>query len=266
MTRFRHIFFCATSWVLTTIALAMPMVCASAQTKSEAAKRHIPNLPNYDRRPMHFGFLVGLNYLDYHVDNTGVATEANMSVPRYAEVLDLTPGINLAIVNDWRLCENLNLRLLPGISFGQRELSYRSDERYIDWDKIEQGGDKYVTFEMEKVILKSTYLDLPILLKYSAYRLGNIKPYVVGGTSLRYDLAKDKGSYVKTKPFGAYADFGAGMDFYLPYFRFSMELRASFGLSNIYADRQSAEPESTIYYQAISGLKSRWFGLSFYFE
>ncbi len=241
-------------------ALASP---GHAQIITEARERHLPNLPTFDRRRIHFGFLVGFNMLDFHVDNTGLATEENLYTPLFADVLSLSMGINLGIVNDIRLCDFLNLRLLPGISFGQRELTY-TVAPYIDTSTGLLTTEPPIM--LEKVVMKSTFIDLPILLKYSAFRYRNVKPYLVTGTSFRFDLAKDKDCPVKTKTFDTYIDAGAGFDFYLPYFRLSVELRASFGLSNVFDPSASFEPEDEPYRQAIDQLQSRWYGLTFYFE
>lgn len=238
---------------------------ASGQKESEAAKRNIPNLPNFDQQRLHFGFLVGLNFLDYHVDNTGLATEANAYIPRYADVVNLTPGLNLAMVTDLRLHENLNLRALPGISFGQRELTY-TPNLLIATPEALAAASGNARLDMETVKIRTTYLDLPILLKFSAFRINNIKPYIVGGSTMRYDLARDKHSHLKTSSFDVFVDGGTGFDFYLPYFRLSIELRASIGMLNTYAKQQPPNVESYPYQQTLSGLHSRWYGLSFYFE
>ncbi len=232
-------------------ALCMCAQVLDAQVITDARKRHLCNLPTFDRQRLHFGFLIGFNCLDFHIDNSGARTAENGYVARYADVLSLQPGMNLGIVNDLLLVDCLNLRVLPGISFGERIVDY-----------IDERGELIG----ESAKTKSTFLDLPILLKYSAFRLNDIKPFVVGGTSLRYDLAKDKTSYLKTRPFDVYADLGAGFDFYLTYFRLSVELRASIGLRDVYSSKQSDEQDSVPYWQAISGMRSRWYGITFYFE
>ena len=52
------------------------------------------------------------------------------SVPfLYADVSKVQPGFQVSIVSDLRLADNLNLRFLPGISFGAREIVF-----YVDPD------------------------------------------------------------------------------------------------------------------------------------
>lgn len=212
----------------------------------------VPNLPGYDRKPIHFGFLLGINFLDYHVYNTGLRTFENNGMARYAEVTQLDVGLTLGIVTDFRICENLNFRILPGISFGQRHLLF-VDEQGQPIDEV-------------PLKIKSTFIESPFLLKYGAKRLKNVRPFVVGGFTPRFDLAKDKQDHLNMRSLDVYADAGAGLDFYLTYFRFSVELRYDIGLTNVYDSTVSDVEEDIPYQQAIRKLKSRWWGITLYFE
>ncbi len=236
------------------VAASAPVRLAAQYTSALdiATVRGVPNLPTFDKRAVHFGFLLGLNFLDYHVYNSGLRTFENGGVARFAEVTTLDPGLVLGIVTDFRLCENLNLRVLPGISFGQRNLLFVDE----DGNRV---GDAPVK-------IKSTFVECPFLLKYGAKRLHNVRPFIVGGATPRYDLAKDKQEHLRTRSLDIYANAGAGMDFYLTYFRFSVELRCDFGLTNIYDTRLSEDIEDIPYQQALRRLKSRWWGVVFYFE
>lgn len=221
------------------------------QVITDANRRGLPNLPAFDQRRIHFGFLIGLNALDFHIYNTGLRTDENGQIARFGEIIHLNPGINLGIVTDLRLTDHLNLRALPGVGFGERDITF-----------IDEHGKKLG----DPLKIKSTFVEVPLLAKYGANRLKNVKPYVVAGTTPRFDLAKDKQDHLLLRSLDAYVDAGAGMDFYLPYFRFSIELRGSIGLTNVYDDTPSSEYEDIPYQQAIKRLKSRMICLTFYFE
>lgn len=228
---------------------------ALAQYSSAAevtTAKGIPNLPRFDKRPVHFGFLLGFNVLDYHVYNTGLRTYENGGMARYAEVTELKPGLVLGIVTDFRLRDNLSFRVLPGISFGQRNLLY-----------VDEYGNP---IDEDPLLIKSTFVECPHLFKYAAKRLKNVRPFIVGGVTPRFDLAKDKQSHLNMRSLDIYADAGAGMDFYLTYFRLSIELRCDMGLTNVYDSKTSEDLEDIPYQQAIHKLKSRWWGFVFYFE
>ena len=94
----------------------------------------------------------------------------------------------------------------------------------------------------------------------------NAKPYLITGINTRYDLAKDKQDRLMLKSLDYYWDIGAGMDFYLNYFRLSVEIRGSIGFNNVHNAKGTGELLDRPYSQAIDKLKSRWVGLTFYFE
>lgn len=215
-------------------------------------KKGAANLRSFDEKPLHFGFLLGLNTMDFRVYNSGVANSENNNMPVYAEVLDLQPGINIGIVSNLRLRKYLDLRFLPGISFGQRDLAYiTGDGNSVDDTPLQ---------------IKSTFLEFPLLLKYSSARQMNFKPYLVGGINERIDLAKSKKDKVVLEPFDTYLELGVGIDMYLTYFRFSTEIKASHGLFNVHDSKGTGEAADVIYNQAIDKLTSNIFHLTFYFE
>lgn len=219
-------------------------------------KKKIANLRSFDEKPLHFGFLIGMNTMDFQVFNTGKPIGENGETLR-ADVVNLRPGLNIGIVSSYRLRPNLHLRFLPGISFGQRDLVYYA-ENYPD--------DEKEKIESNPLQIKSTFLEFPLMIKYSALRMHNAKPYLVGGFNARYDLAKDVQDGLLLKSLDGYMEFGAGFDFYMTFFRLSVELKASIGLANMLNPEGTGDLLDQKYTDALSGLKSRIFHLTFYFE
>jgi hypothetical protein len=205
------------------------------------------NLSGYDNKKLHFGFTVGLNTMDLGI-------KRSMRNDLIVDETMVEPGFQVSIVSDLRLNENFNLRFLPGISFGQRILSFYN-------------SDSVLNTEMK---IESSYLDFPLLVKYRAERLNNIRPYLIGGLNYRYDMAAKKGYdentqvYVRLKPSDLYFEFGFGMDYYLTYFKFSTELRLGVGMFNVLVD-QAAQGHAE-YVQAIDRLNSYIVMICFHFE
>ena len=118
--------------------------------------------------------------------------------------------------------------------------------------------------------LESSFLEFPLLLKLKGDRLNNVRPYVIGGFNYRYDLAAkkdfddEKPVYIRIKKPDLYYELGAGLDFYLPYFKLSVELKMSNGLSDILVKEVS--PKYPEYVNAIEKMKSQIWVLSFHFE
>lgn len=205
----------------------------------------------YDEKLLHFGFTVGFNSMDFQITPS---QEFLKSDSLYPEVTQLNPGINIQIVTNLRVNRYLDLRFLPGVSFGQRVINYYKNEvQYPIPQKLE-----------------SSFLEFPLLLKYKGERLNNIRPYVIGGLNFRYDLAgkkefdDEKPVYIRVKRPDLYYELGAGFDFYLTYFKLSIELKMSNGLGNVLVNE--ASPGHTEYFNAIDRMKSQLWILSFHFE
>ncbi|WP_291856175.1 outer membrane beta-barrel protein [Marinilabilia sp.] len=213
-------------------------------------KKKVPNLPAFDYKPLHFGFLIGLNSMDFKVRHKLPADRPDGLENRYAEVVSLNPGVNIGIVSSLRLNKNLNLRFLPGISFGQRDLLY-----------IQDGEQDQAPLE-----IKSTFLEFPLLIKFSGDRMTNFKPYLIGGINPRIDLAKTENDGLSLKSNDLYLELGTGVDMYLNYFRLSTEIKISVGLRNVLNPGGTGEPEDVFYTDVLDRLSSRLFVFSFYFE
>lgn len=223
----------------------------SLMSQKMPSKRNVPNLPGFDDRVLHFGFLLGFNTMDFRVYNNGLANDLNGQNPLYAEVVHLQPGINIGIVTDLKVHKYFNIRFLPGISFGQRDLYF-----------IHQDG-----IEVETPIqLKSTFLEFPLLVKYSAMRAGNFKPYLVAGVNGRIDLARSKQEKMVLKTYDLCYEAGVGIDFYLNYFRLSTEIKGSFGLFDVKGNKTTEDPADMVYGTAIDKLTSNILNFTFYFE
>ena len=172
-----------------------------------------------------------------------------------ADISKLTPGFTVGIVTNLRLTEYLDLRFLPGMSFGDRKLVYN-----IPVIDINDPGNK------EFYSIKSTFLDFPLLIKYKSKRMNNQRPYLIGGVAYRIDISKTgQEDLVRLKPFSSSIEFGMGWDNYLQFFRLSSELKFSFGLSDI-LDVGPKETQLQVYSNAFSRLTSNMFIFSFHFE
>ena len=172
-----------------------------------------------------------------------------------SDVATLVPGFTVGIVSSLRLTRDVTLRFLPGMSFGERKLTYNIPVSDVN----DVAPTQYYS-------IKSTFLDFPLLLKYSAQRINNNRPYIVFGAAYRQDISKTaKEDLVKLKSGGFYAEVGGGWDSYFPFFRFSVEAKFSFGLNNQLGSVPS--PTQRQYYaQSIKNLRSNIFTLSFHFE
>jgi len=251
------------------ILLAILIVFAAFQAFSQ--KQKVNHMTTFDDKLIHFGFSLGVNTLDFgltHFNPIGNNTDFEEFTPVYsgeeritgehfvrADVAQLIPGFTVGIVSSLRLSRDLNLRFLPGLSFGERQLTYN----YPVWDKDYIGSLQYYS-------IKSTFLDFPLLIKYKARRINNDRPYVIFGPAYRQDISRTgKEDLVRLKSGAFYAEVGAGWDHYFTFFRFSVEAKVSLGLNNLLG-APPGENQRQYYTYAIKDLRSNIFTLSFHFE
>lgn len=218
-----------------------------------AQKKYAPvNLGSFDRKQYHFGFLLGFNSADYYVDRkTDPASQDSL--------LSLNTknqsGFNLGIVAALHFNKNISLRFTPTLSFEERVLNY----------VFYAGQDTTDTFEKR---VESTFIDFPLDFKFRTNRLGNVAFYALAGGRYRLDMqsAKDVKNavaseiIVKTDNTDFAVEFGGGVDFFLNYFKFGIELKMAMGVKNLLI------PESTQFSNPIESLRSRTLLISFTFE
>tara|TARA_B100000780_G_scaffold77947_1_gene52796 strand:- start:869 stop:1585 length:717 start_codon:yes stop_codon:yes gene_type:complete len=189
---------------------------------SQSSNTKIINLQNFDQKKIHFGYFVGMNEYDYKLDY--------VINPEKRTLISDQAGINVGLIGDLKLRKNLNLRFEPGLYTNKSEIVFY--DRQIIGKEFERNSDTLRS-------IKSTYIHLPLLLKYSAKRLNNFKPYILGGLSTSFNLSSNQNSpddnnngvfRLKTNTF--YYELGFGIDFYLPYFKFSPSIRGVFSLEN----------------------------------
>lgn len=218
------------------------------------------NLTAFDYKRIHFGFTVGFNMMDL-----GFVRNYEAEDFIYADVSHPLPGFQVAIISDLRLSDNWNLRFLPGISFGSREIYfYEYDPLYGPGSEVSLAGAN------NPVALGPGYLDFPLHFKYRSDRVDNYRPYLVGGLNFRYDMAAKKAfdsesnQYLRFKPADLYVEFGFGVDTYLKYFKFAPEIKIAVGLANIISDE--SRPPYPQFVQSINRATSYIVMLNFHFE
>lgn len=241
-----------------------------AGVTANAQKQKVKFLTTFDDKLIHFGFSLGVNTLDFNLVNYNPIGEnpdftarnwqldpvqiSDSSMVR-SDVGSLVPGFTVGIISNLRITEDLDLRFLPGMSFGERKLTYNIPVNDIN---AYEPADYYS--------IKSTFLDFPLLVKYKGRRINNDRPYVIFGPAYRVDISRTaKEDLVKLKSSGFYGEVGAGWDHYYPFFRFSVEAKFSFGLNDQLGDVPS-QTQRQYYAWSIKNLHSKIFTLSFHFE
>ena len=232
--------------LLATFALGLS--CSYAQS----SRFGVPNLMKYDNKRFHFGFLLGYNQFDFTIRSKADLSEYDSLMVVNTAAMS---GFNLGIVTNLRLGKFFDLRLIPGLSFGDRVVNYTI--LYPDQSRL-----------VTKKNIESVYLDIPLLLKFKSSRMHNVRAYVIGGAQYSLDLisaAKKKNAnpreiVLKLYPNDVQAQVGVGLDIYCTYFKFTTEFKMSFGLMNLLV------AEDNVYASSVHSLKSKMMQISFIFE
>lgn len=232
--------------ILLLLSLTTPLV---AQYQSGVK---VQNLPNFDLRRFHFGFLLSYNTSDFHVKLKPEAPFRDSLM-----VLDhlKQPGFNLGIVASMNINDNMSLRFLPTLSFQERILQYK----FLN----DEGKEKFFQKPVE-----STYLEFPLLMKFRSDRINNFAVYVIGGGKVSIDMATQKDVnqalddevVIKLAKYDYSAEVGGGFDFFLPYFKFGIELKTGIGIPNLLID------DETRFSAPVQSLRSKVWVLTFTFE
>ena len=199
-------------------SLFLSLFFLSVSIYSQKNNTKISNLQNFDQKKLHFGYYVGVNNYNYKLDY--------ILNPEKKTLISDQTGINVGLIGDLKLKKNLNLRFEPGL------YTNKSDIVFYDRQNFTKNSDTLRS-------IKSTYIHLPLLIKYSAKRYNNLKPYVLAGLSTSFNLSSNQNRpednnndvfRLKTNTF--YYELGFGIDFYLQYFKFSPSIRGVFSLKN----------------------------------
>jgi hypothetical protein len=234
-----------------------------------AQQEKVKNEPNHDDKWLHFGFSVGMNTMDFNIRSSAMAVDSGI----YTEVSSLRPGFHVHALSNLRLNDFMDLRFTPGIAFGGiREINY----------VVSNPQSTLINPSDVPVRVESNFIELPLLLKYKSVRLNNFRPFLIGGFNTRIDLAatkktwgrsKKENNLVLVKPLDFYYEIGAGMDFYLQYFKFGIEFKYSVGLRNVlqtsvtkHGEVIVPDPEDAVFTNSIDKLNSRMFMITLHFE
>lgn len=214
-------------------------------------KQKPKNSSTYDDKQLHFGFSMGVNTMDFDIKPSSIAFATDSLFP---EITNLKPGINIQVVIDYRPFKYFDFRFLPGVSFGQRNINFY------------KGG----TLINDQQVLESSFLEFPLLVKAKGTRLNNARPFLLTGLNFKYDLAgkreydDEKPIYLRLHRADLYYEIGAGIDFYLPFFKLTIEAKMENGLRDVLVHEPA--PGYPQYCNAIESMRSQIWVLAFHFE
>lgn len=234
------------------IILLILLSCSQVYAQRVYRAGHILNNQRVDQKRIHFGFTLGVNTMDYGIQNSAKDNYR-------AEQVTFSPSFSVGIVSDLKIQDNYALRFQPGLEFGERTISYANDAD--------------LSTPVLETTTESVVINLPLLFKYRSKRIDNYRPYLIGGVCYKMDvqapshLDVDDNVMISLKPNFFSLEFGFGIDFYLPYFKLATELKLSLGLRDILNHKLDPEnPQADFYTHSINRMNSNVVTFSFHFE
>ncbi len=249
--------------VLRLIAVVLfSVVMFPAEADAQRRFFRFQNRLEHDLRPYHFGFSLGINTMNYAIRpveslREGQGFDYVLPEPDF--------GFHIGIVSNLKLNQYLDLRFIPAISFGDRHLEYYLPDDMAgtgyssDWQRREPHRDQD---------LEVTLLEFPLHLKYKSARMTNTRVYVLGGFKYSHDLASiELGAgeeiLARVARNDIHYEVGVGFDHYFYYFKFSGELKGSFGMFDLL---RPGDDGFERYYNSIDRLNARSIMISLTFE
>ncbi|MBT8253604.1 MAG: PorT family protein [Flavobacteriaceae bacterium] len=214
-------------------------------------KEKIKNNENFDKAFLSWGYFLGINSYDFNFDYN--RNLKDIQVERSA-------GFSVGLIGNMRLSNHIDLRLEPGLFITKRLLHYHPS--YFN-------GLSFNDSDLEREV-RSTYIHLPMLLKFSTKRVNNIKPFIVAGLSTALNLSSNEenpddnsiGEFRSKKNVFFY-ELGFGIDLYLFWFKFTPSVRGIFAINDELV--RDADPNSP-WTGNVASMKTRGLFINFTFQ
>ena len=184
------------------------------------SKEKVINNENFDKKPISYGYYLGFNSYDFNLDYFEDQKDIQVTS---------STGFNVGLLGNLRINDYIDIRLEPGLVISSRILNY--DSSYFNGITFE---DKDLTRE-----IRSTFIHIPLLIKFSTKRINNIKPFVVGGFSTALNLSSQQDNpddnsnrIFRLKKNNLYYELGIGIDVFLEWFKFTPSIRGVFSMKD----------------------------------
>lgn len=199
---------------------------------------------------LRWGYFLGFSNYDFNFDYNNDLRDIYVKT---------SPGFNVGLIGNLRINKYIDIRLEPGLLITTRELHYSSSY----FSGVVKDSDL-----LREV--KSTYIHIPLLVKFSTKRINNFKPFIVAGFSTALNLSSNqdnpddnkKGQF-RTMKSPLFYELGFGIDFYLYNFKFTPTIRGLFGVNDeLVRDEDPNSPWTS----NINSMKTRGVFINFTFQ
>jgi len=206
------------------------------------------NFLDFQSKPYYFGITLGLNRSQYkpnYSDRFVLNDSINQALTPNG------PGFNLGIVTNLKIGRYFDFRLLPTLSFAERNISY---------------SPTLANSSLNERSVESVFCEIPFHIRYKSEPWNDIRVFLISGVKYSFDVASESRArqakdLLKVSPNDFALEVRAGIQFFFPYFIFSPEIKYSHGLGNILI-----YDNDVIQSNIFEKIFSRTFTISFHFE
>lgn len=224
------------------------MLLTSTTLVAQRAQGHNFNYKDFQAKSYYFGITLGINQSDFRIYHSKDFI-LNDSFSRAQSVTG--PGFNLGIVSNLKIGQYFDVRFLPTLSFVERNIQYAPP------------GENTLSVTRR---VESVFVEMPFHVRYKSAPYHDFRLFLIAGVKYVFDVASDSrtrqaAGLVKIAPTDFQFEYGAGVQFFFPYFIFSPEFKISHGINNVLIFNDRLE-QSTI----LEKVLSRTFTISLHFE
>ena len=206
------------------------------------------NFLDFQQKPYYFGITLAYNSSNFNIFHSDEFI-LNDSISSAQSVTG--PGFNLGIVSNLKIGSYFDFRFLPTLSFAERNIKYAVP------------GKSRPDYTRK---VESVFVELPFHIRYKSAPYNDVRLFMIAGVKYSFDVASDSRTrqaedLVKIAPTDFAFEYGAGIQFFFPYFIFSPEIKVSRGISNVLIFNGELEQSNVI-----EKILSRTFTISLHFE
>lgn len=241
---------------------------ANAQFRT---KNRMDRMESFDFQKFSWGFYLNGNLLDYKLV---LHPRYGMNVNENLVTTKSSFSFGAGLIGKLRLNDYFDLRIEPGLQFSERELQFNTDSNY-QFANGTLSNPPFVpialTAEDKLRKVKSTLVDVPVLVELHGNRWYNSRPYMAAGVNYIMNLQSNSASEddnlqgtfrSTTHNFAWSAEIG--VQFYFSRFKLTPAVRGTFFMNNeMVADNAGTPP---YWASAISTAQTRAFMFILKFE
>lgn len=210
---------------ITCFLFTLAALGAEAQVKT----RH---QPNYDAKPLRFGYYIGFGTTHYDVKfKSSFLSTANTQDPNgvtYSVTSPNTTAIRAGAMINYYVDDYFDVRFSPlNISVQKRNITHVTG----------RPGDPNSKQTYEETQVDKAWLEIPFHVKYKSERRQNTRMYIFGGTRWAFETntigrrgASRSVINASLRTNDLMLEYGAGLEIFRSYFKVTPELHFSHGL------------------------------------